>query len=292
MEKQDFRVRLTFSDESFASLRPERAEHVILGYDRMLTSQWQVKAEGYYKSFRDVIVPEKLRGQRWLTTPTGQDIFSRDGWTAPVRVAGDSLTPVPVNDARGFAWGVEFLLQKIRSLPSDRFTGWVSYALAFSERERDDIRTVFLFDQRHAVNIVGNYKFAERWDAGLRFTLRSGRPFTQALGVQPRVVLQRINGVDTPVVQVDPDGRVVLDVDYERDTYSGRLNLYHSLDLRITTYPRWWGLDWSFYLDVQNVYNRENEQQVNYWIDDSGSLQERAVYGIPIFPSLGMSLTF
>ena len=84
----------------------------------------------------------------------------------------------------------------------------------------------------------------------------------------------------------------MLDVEYERDTYSGRLNLYHSLDLRLTTYPRWWGLDWSFYLDVQNLYNSQNEQQITYWIDTSGSLQERQIYGIPIFPSLGMSLVF
>ena len=168
----------------------------------------------------------------------------------------------------------------------------MSYALSYSERERDGIRTVFLFDQRHAVNVVGNYRFAERWDVGARFTLRSGRPFTEAIGVKPRVVYQRVNGQDIPVVQVDPNGKVILDVDYEQDTYSGRLNLYHTFDVRVTTYPRWWGLDWSFYLDVQNVYNRENQQQVGYYIDEAGELRQRPIYGIPIFPSLGMSLAF
>jgi hypothetical protein len=70
------------------------------------------------------------------------------------------------------------------------------------------------------------------------------------------------------------------------------LNLYHSLDLRVTTYPRWWDLNWAFYLDVQNITNRRNEQAVTYYIDESGALRRRPIFGIPIFPSLGMSLTF
>jgi hypothetical protein len=85
---------------------------------------------------------------------------------------------------------------------------------------------------------------------------------------------------------------VIVDVDYERDTYSGRLNLYHSLDVRLTTYPQWWGLSWSVYLDVQNVYNHDNQQQIAYYIDDSGAVKERPILGIPVFPSLGMSVIF
>jgi hypothetical protein len=85
---------------------------------------------------------------------------------------------------------------------------------------------------------------------------------------------------------------VELDPQYERNTYTGRLNLYHTLDVRITTYPHWWGLQWSIYLDVQNVYNRSNEQQMRYFVDERGGLQERPLYGIPIFPSLGLSMSF
>ncbi len=94
------------------------------------------------------------------------------------------------------------------------------------------------------------------------------------------------------MVQVDGSGRVILDVDYERDRYSGRLNLYQSLDIRVTTYPRWWGLDWSVYLDIQNAYNHKNQQQLSYYVDPEGNLGERIINGIPIFPSLGLSLLF
>jgi len=292
MDKQDFRNRVTFTEGSFGTLVAERADHYILGYDRMVTPEWQFKVETYYKKFADAIVPQKLQGSAWYTERTGGDIYSREGWSRPVLVASDSLTSYPVNDSKGYSAGVEIMMQKIQSLPSDRLTGWVSYALSYAERDRDGLRTPFLFDQRHAVNIVMNYKFAERWDVGMKWTLRSGRPFTEAQGVKPRVVVQKVGGVDVPVVQVDTGGRVILDVDFERETLSGRLNLYHALDLRVTTYPRWWGLNWSFYLDVQNVYNRQNEQAMNYYIDGFGTLKERPIFGIPIFPSLGMSLTF
>jgi hypothetical protein len=292
MEKQDFRNRVVYTEEFLRDVVAERADHFILGYDRMLTPEWQFKVETYYKDFTGVIVPEKLQGSRWGSDLAGDDPFDPSSWTTPVRVSADSLTNKPVNDAIGSSYGLEFMIQKIRSLPSDRFTGWMSYALSYSKRERDGVLTPFLFDQRHAVNVVGNYRFAESWDIGVRFTLRSGRPQRQALGVRPRIVEVTENGTTTPVIQVDANGNTILDIEFETDTYSAQLNLYHTLDFRITTYPSWWGLDWAIYLDVQNVYNRENEQAIRYYVGDDGTVRTRYIFGIPIFPSLGFSVVF
>ncbi len=182
---------------------------------------------------------------------------------------------------------VELMLQK--SVHPEDVHGSGQLCALVCEREGTHRLTLPL-DQRHAVNVVGNYRFAESWDIGARFTLRSGRPFARALGVQPRIVLQKVNGEDAYVPQTDTQGRVILDVAYERESLTGRLNLYHTLDLRITTYPSWWGLRWALYLDIQNAYNRQNQQQVRYFIDNAGALQERPVFGIPIFPSLGLSV--
>jgi outer membrane receptor protein involved in Fe transport len=292
MEKLDMQSRIVYTREAIEDLVAERAQHWVLGYDRMISPEWQFKVEGYVKDFRDIIRQQKLAGTLWQVERTSGSIFSRDGWTIPVGVAGDSLTMMPVNAGTGKSYGFEVMFQKIQSLPGEVFTGWISYALSFAERERDGIRTPFLFDQRHAMNIVANYRFAERWDLGARFTLRSGRPYVRALGVKPRVVNQRVNGIDVPVVQIDTQGKVVLDVEYERQTLTGRLDLYHTMDLRITTYPSWWDLQWSIYLDIQNVYNHKNQQMTRYFVDDKGELEQRHVYGIPIFPSLGLSLAF
>lgn len=292
MEKQTFNTPITFNDAAFATLVAEQAQHYILGFDRMVSSSWQFRFETYLKNFRNVIAPEKLQGSRWVSYATGDSILSTRGWTAPVRMPSDSLTYFPSNDATGKSYGFEILFQKIRSQPGDRITGWVSYALSYARRERDGVTTPFLFDQRHAMNVVGQYRISEGWDVGLRYTLRSGRPHAVALGIKPRIAVVTLNGVDTPVIQTDRDGKVILDVDYERDRYSGRLDLYSSLDLRVTTYPSWWGLNWSIYLDVQNVLNRSNMQAKSYYIDAEGNLRSRAVDGIPIFPSLGFSVSF
>jgi len=101
-----------------------------------------------------------------------------------------------------------------------------------------------------------------------------------------------VDGVGVTVVQDDTRGKVLLDVEYGQQALTGRLNLSHTLDVRITTYPDWWGLQWSFYLDIQNLYNHENQQAVRSYIDEAGNLKERYVNGIPIFPSLGMSVVF
>jgi hypothetical protein len=292
MEKWDFRSPLVYTRETFAGVVPERADHYILGLDRMLSPEWQLKLDTYYKSLSSVIVPQRLQGTTWSSTQEGSDPRSPGSWAQPALVAVDSATSIPVNDARGYSTGFEVLLQKIRNLPTDLFTGWFGYALSYSERDRDGVRSPFQFDQRHALTLVGNYRFAERWDIGAKVTLRSGRPYADATGVQPRVVVATVNGSQVPMIESDASGKTILDVVYETDRYSGRMNLYHTLDVRLTTYPRWFDLDWAVYLDVQNVYNRGNEQAVSFYIDDAGNLQRRPIYGLPIFPSLGMSLVF
>jgi hypothetical protein len=258
----------------------------------MLTPEWQFKTETYYKILDRVIVPQRLPGSRWYSAPTGASPLTPAGWVPPALVPADSVTPFPVNDARGRSYGIEIMLQKIQSLPGDRLTGWISYALSKAERERDGKQTPFLFDQRHAANIVGNYRFAEKWDLGVRFTLRSGRPYTMATGVQPRVAVIGNLTSQQAILQVDSRGNTLLDPVYEIDSYSGRLNVYHTLDIRVTTYPSWFGLEWAVYLDIQNIYNRSNQQQIAYYIDPLGQLKQRVINGIPIFPSLGFSVVF
>ena len=222
---------------------------------------------------------------------TGSNPRLRENWNV-TDSRYDSLTSIPVNGADGKAFGIEITLEKKNISSDDKISGWISYALSKAERERDGRKTPFIYDQRHAFNIAGNYKFNESWDVGFKFTLRSGRPYAAALGVQPRVITLTENGSYYKTVQINQSGKTILDVNYEKDNYSGKLNLYHSLDLRITNNSSWLGLDWSFYLDIQNVYNRKNEEQTNYFVDESGKLKEKHMYGIPLFPSLGLSVSF
>jgi outer membrane receptor for ferrienterochelin and colicin len=291
MEKQDNYERINYNEESLKKIVPESADHYILGYERMLTEKWQFKTEAYYKNFSNVIVPLKINTKGFAATQAGTDPRLKENWNV-TESRYDSLTNVPVNGAKGKAYGIEVMFEKVNNSHDDKLSGWISYALSFAERDRDGKISPFLHDQRHAINLAGNYKFAESWDIGFKFTLRSGKPYAKAPGVQPRIITINADGSYYNTVQVDESGNTILDVNYEKDRYSGKLNMYHSLDLRVTNYTTWFGLDWSFYLDIQNVYNRKNEEKSNYYVNEKGELKEKYTYGLPIFPSLGLSVSF
>jgi hypothetical protein len=280
-----------------ASLRPERSMHYVLGADRMLTDEWQVKVEGYYKDFDDLIVQQKLSGTRYVSTqvPGGNPRYP-SGWTRPVLEPNDSVTTVPVNGATGEAYGMEVMLQKIGSSGDSPLNGWVSYALAWANRHRDGITYPFNFDQRHTVNVVLNYRANDWLELGASFRYGSGYPYTPATGFSPVIIMRRDStGEDRPAVATNIFGEAIFRVDRGgiAAVNSERLPAYHRLDLRATVYTDWWGLDWSIYLDLVNAYNRSNIISRGYRVDrEKIELTTREVAMLPILPTLGFAVRF
>ncbi|MES2767439.1 MAG: TonB-dependent receptor [Bacteroidota bacterium] len=297
----DRQVFFDFTSPRIADLKAEKAMHTIVGIERMITPEWQFKTEGYFKSFDDLILQEKLPGTGYYVErskdPT-TDPKTREGWTEPIAYETDSLTSIPVNGATGKAYGVEFMLQKIHSLGANTYYGWVSYSLAWAERFRDDITIPFNFDRRHNLNIVGGWKVNSWLELNTTFSYGSGFPWTRAVGLKPRV-LQVTNpetGLKEPRLDTDYKG-VLFDVDRggENNIFKHRLPDYHRLDFRATTYADWFDLDWSIYLDVVNVYNRKNVISENYRVNRDKpvpTLEMREIYMLPILPTLGFSVKF
>lgn len=203
-------------------------------------------------------------------------LYYRDLWdllsnTNDFEVTSDGETrPVTFkNEAEGRAYGAEVL---IRHYPQNKFFGWLAYTLSWSERL--NLRTgeyfPFGFDQRHILTLVAGYNLPYGFDVSARFRLVTGSP-------------------KTPIV----DGVYVVDTDtYEPvfgDTNSDRDSTFHQLDLRVDkkfVFDTWiLGL----YLDVQNVYNRMNEEGTSYNYDFS---QSGPTGGLPILPTLGISARF
>jgi hypothetical protein len=279
------------------TLRAERAMHYVLGADRMLDDEWQVKVEGYFKAFDDLIVQQRLAGTKYVSTQVeGGNRRYPSGWTRPVVVASDSVTTVPVNGATGEAYGVELLLQKIGAAADSKLNGWVSYALAWANRHRDGITYPFNFDQRHTVNVVLNYRANDWLELGASFRFGSGYPYTPATGYSPIVIVRSDStGEKRPSVATNIFGEAIFRVDRGGldNANSERLSAYHRLDLRATVYADWWDLDWSFYLDLVNAYNRANVLSRSYRVDRGTiDLTTREVYMLPILPTLGFSVRF
>lgn len=288
---------LDFTDPRTRDLRAEQSTHFVAGIERMLTEEWQLRFEGYYKSFSDLILPDVVEGTQYVTERVpGGDFTTREGWTQPTAVRGDSLTSLPVNSATGEAYGFEILLQKVASIGPNTIYGWASYSLSWSNRFRDGLVIPFNFDRRHAFNITGGYKLGENWDLSVTFTYGSGFPWTDAVGIAPRVYLREDpeTGEQRPEIEVNFKG-VELQADRGglENLNAGRLPDYHRLDLRCTTYPKWFGLNWSVYLDVINVYNRRNIIARNWRVDDeTGELSFRESAMLPILPTFGFSLAW
>jgi outer membrane receptor protein involved in Fe transport len=283
-------------------LEAERAIHYVFGLERWLTSKWLGRFEVYYKDFDNLIVRKRVRGTEFVADRNPEyPVTDRRGWGEPyVVVIDDSVTSIPVNRGDGYAYGFEILIEKRNVGRDDRLTGWISYSLAWAEREIYGTRIPFMFDQRHTFNIVMNYKLSRSLELGVIWRYGSNFPYTEPRGVKPRIVL--VDSLDEngnlisrkPKIATDLSGNVILNYDFGGipDYFNARKPPYHRLDVRLTWYRRFWGIDWAFYLDVINVYNRKNVFHYDFHIDKDGRIVKREMQLLPILPTIGISGKF
>lgn len=285
-------VRLALGPVSvFPSLRADWASDIgRWSLDPRLGARWQVRegtvvkaAAGLYhqppdpgQSARDIGNPALFHersvqvsaGLEQLILP-GVDLdttgFYKDLSRRVVQNRGFDADPPYVNDGEGRVYGLELLL---RARFGDRFFGWIAYTYQRSLRtdRPGEVERRFSFDQPHILTALGTYKLNPRWTFGARFRLVSGNPYTPVTGsaydAGSDVFVARYGAVN-----------------------SGRLAAFHALDLRVDrtwTFERW---RFSLYLDVQNVYNRGNQEGWQYRYD---YLQRTPLTGLPILPILGL----
>ncbi len=205
------------------------------GVERQLTDAVLVDVVGFYRNMTDRVIP------------------------------ADDPDVKYTNDGEARAYGAEVLL---RHDLTDAFFGWLSYTLMRSERKDgpgEDWRLADS-DQTHILTVLGQYKFNERWELGVRWRYVSGN-------------------LETPVegAVFDSDGDVYVPI-YGR-TNSRRKDAFHQLDVRLDKH---WIFDaWvlTAYLDVQNAYNRENPEGTRYNYDYTESA---TLAGLPLIPSFGL----
>lgn len=290
------------SDVYTQSLVAEKATHYVLGIERWLTGEWSIRVEGYYKDFDNLYTEFIQQGNRFYTEPIpGQDPRYASGWTLPATFTDDSLTQIPINGSFGEAYGVEFFLSKKSNFFESRFSGWISYTLAYADRYENAIKYPFRFDQRHTVNFVLNYQVSTWLELGVRWQYGSGFPISNPQGVKPRIILedQDLDGTpETPVIATrnisnnGGENPVIFDVDFADRKLNSRKPIYHRLDFRVNAFARWWDLDWVFYLDVINLYNRANVIGYDWYVEEDLTLGNEVTNMLPIIPTLGFSVRF
>ncbi len=294
---------LNLDREYTTQLNAERSIHYVLGVDHWLSSEWNLKLEGYYKDFNDLIEQKIVTGSRYFTEPVpGKDLRYSSGWTRPITVQGDSITQIPVNSATGESFGIEVLLAKKNLLSNSKLSGWVSYSLAYANTFQNGNKYPFRFDQRHTLNVVLNYQFNTWFDVGVRWQFGSGFPYTRAEGIRPRIIMKDLDldgTPETPVIATrksisNPDSpeEVIYDIYFGENRFNDRKPDYHRLDIRFTFLANFWNLDWAFYLDVINVYNRKNVIAYDYFVTEDLKLDREQNNMFPIIPTLGFNVRF
>lgn len=296
-------------------LAAERATHRVLGLAQRLSERYELRLEGYLKTFDGLIVQrrsEQARYRAQYVIATGLPPTDPRAYELR-RETTLSLTASPVNEAEGQAYGIEAVLEKRYLGAGDRLSGWASYAYARAYRSRAsledptlDVRTPFAYDRRHVANLALDYRLGRRWRLGATFRYGTGFPYTPAIGYAP-VIVTRYQADDPtaePEVEILTDSRTGLarfDVVYDEGESAGsaRLPVYHRLDLRLSRALRFFGIEGQFYADVVNVYNRKNLLAYHYAVTVDASRPEREpqlrrerTTMLPILPTIGLSLTF
>ncbi|GAC1571575.1 MAG: TonB-dependent receptor [Polyangiales bacterium] len=179
---------------------------------------------------------------------------------------GSANGVVYTNDGTGRVFGAELLL---RYKPDSRFFGWLAYTLSRSERRDGPGLPIhgYQFDQTHIFTVLGSYQLGRGWEAGARFRYVSGSLYTPFVGG----VMDFDAGAYAPV--------------QSSALFSARNAAFHQLDVRIDKTFRFANWRLGLYLDVQNVYNRQNPEGIAYNYNYS---QSTVVSGIPILPVIGI----
>ena len=174
---------------------------------------------------------------------------------------------------KGRSYGVELFLKKRLGA----LNGWIGYTWSKTERQFDEINNgkVFpaIYDRRHDLAIVAQYRLSERWSLGANFVLGSGNAFT------PVRSLYLINQT--------------LVTEYAARN-SARIEDYHRLDLSAIWTPKKsaekpFFSSWAF--SIYNAYNRRNPFFIYYDLDTdqtAGTAEAKAIKVslFPIIPSV------
>ncbi|MFW5662930.1 MAG: TonB-dependent receptor plug domain-containing protein, partial [Bacteroidota bacterium] len=233
------------------ALEPVIADQVVLGYDHTPTQDVKVQLEVFYKWYDNY--PARIFRPQAVLAPAGFDDITGDipFGLEPLASRGDGLSR-----------GAELFIQK--KLSNIPVYGLLS--LSYSETKftsLDGVKRWGAFDSRWVFNIAGGWRVSPDWEISGKFRIATGVP-------------------TTPYTE---DGRL----DFTRYNEGERLPLFHSFDFRAD--KKWNFVGWSLvtYIDVQNVYGRENISGIK-WNPRLGEPEFQKSIGV--LPSIGVSFEF
>jgi hypothetical protein len=241
---------------STLKVKPQLSWQYAMGYFRNFNDNaWETSIEVYYKTMQN-------------------QIEYREGFTPSIKD--------PENEfvfGKGWSYGAEIFINKTKG----KFTGWLGYTLAWSNRKFPDLNNgntyPAKFDRRHDLSLVGTYELNAKWKFSSVFVYATGN----ATSLPEKFYL--VEGVLTQQFS-------------KINQY--RLSPYHRMDISAIYTPvpkkeRKWQGSWAF--SIYNLYSRKNPYFYYYAQEGSafaGTLQVQAkqVSLFPVLPSVTYNFKF
>jgi hypothetical protein len=254
--------RITFPTDLWVpttdKVKPQLSDQFAIGSVFNFNENIELSIETYYKSMNELIEYSE-----------GSSYIEPGSWESKIEKGG-----------RGRAYGLEFMLKK----NSGKTTGWITYTLAKTERQFENINMgnwfPYKYDRRHDISILVNQKFNNRIDAGLTWEFSSGNLFTLITDVYESYLV----------------GGYYNNIQYYESRNNYRLPAYHRLDLGVNFHKQKKSVYRTWSISVYNAYNHKNVFFLYFGNDDLHGRKDLIVFKkytlFPILPSVTYSLKF
>lgn len=235
-------------------LRPFKSDQAVLSFSHLPRPDLQVRLEGFVKRYSDYTA--RMWRPQAVLSPAG---FENVTYDIPF-----GLEPL-VSSGSGRAYGGELFVQK--KLSEIPLYGLVSLSVSRSLfRGLDEIDRPGAYDTRVIGTTLVGYRFNAAWEVSGKFRVASGRPTTPFIDEGPQ------------------SGRL----DFSRYNEL-RFPTFNALDIRIDRTWNFRTVRLEVYLDVQNIYGRQNVDEL-FWNPRTGEAEPEESLGI--LPSIGVNVTF
>lgn len=240
-----------------SSRPPVWADHIVVGAEKWLPNGMQLTAEAYYKRMGNLLETDLY------FDPSDDPDFN------PLNLYPISLVNANarIRTGSGRAAGIDLLART--------GIGWVGYSLAVARRQFVGGEFYPVYDSRHSINAGGTITLGHGWSANLQWTFRTGFPDTGPVGWYEEVYVNPVTGY-----------RYYLWRPLQADGL--RYPAYHRLDAGIEKSFHLYGIELTGYLEVFNVYARQNVLWYSY---ENGVRKPYVLIPVPL-PSLGFRGSF
>jgi len=246
---------------STSGIEPSKSTHFVMGLDSYWNDQeYIISIEGYYK---DMSALYEFVNNPQLD-PFGENIEEQ------------------FTKGNGESYGVEFFLNKRKG----RINGWIGYTLSWTRRQFKDLNNGRIFypryDRRHDISLALSYQIFERLNVSASWAYATGQWYTLPPG---QYIFDPVGLGDGTQTQLNYSG-----------INSTQFPSYHKLDLNFNYSFNWLGSNSDVYLNLYNVYSRNNSFARYVVLEDTPDGEQvpvvKEITLFPFIPSIGISLKF